>query len=101
MLLYLSGHSRPDIAFAVHQCARYTFCPTSKHELALIRIGCYLKGAMNQGLIMSSSDTPSIDCYPDADFAGLYGYKDTQDPHCARRCAGYVPLDVLSCGYLV
>jgi hypothetical protein len=28
MLLYLSGHSRPDIAFAVHQVARYTFKPT-------------------------------------------------------------------------
>ncbi|KAL7474156.1 hypothetical protein ACHAW6_000147 [Cyclotella cf. meneghiniana] len=25
MLLYLSGHSRPNIAFAVHQCAGYTF----------------------------------------------------------------------------
>jgi hypothetical protein len=25
MMLYLSGHSRPDIAFAVHQCARYTY----------------------------------------------------------------------------
>ncbi|KAL7447672.1 hypothetical protein ACHAXS_000051, partial [Conticribra weissflogii] len=37
MLLYLSGHSRLDIAFAVHQCARYTFNPTHKHEKALIR----------------------------------------------------------------
>eukprot|EP00804_Cyclotella_cryptica_P021031 CCRYP_019782-RA/>CCRYP_019782-RA protein AED:0.38 eAED:0.38 QI:0/-1/0/1/-1/1/1/0/106 len=25
MLLYLSGHTCPDIAFAVHQCTRYTF----------------------------------------------------------------------------
>eukprot|EP00804_Cyclotella_cryptica_P029108 CCRYP_005282-RA/>CCRYP_005282-RA protein AED:0.23 eAED:0.21 QI:0/0/0/0.75/0/0/4/0/1154 len=39
MLLYLSGHSRPDIGFVVHQCARYTFHPTRRHELALIRIG--------------------------------------------------------------
>jgi hypothetical protein len=92
MLLYLNGHSRPDIAFAVHQCARYTFCPTRKHELALIRIGRYLKGTMNQGLIMSPSNKPSIDCYPDADFAGLYGYEDKQDPHCARSRAGYVIL---------
>jgi len=44
ILLYLSGHSRPDIAFAVHQCARYTFHPTRRHELSLIRFGRYLKG---------------------------------------------------------
>jgi hypothetical protein len=36
MLLYLTGHSRPDISFAVHQCARYTFKPTRRHEAALI-----------------------------------------------------------------
>ena len=92
MLLYLSGHSRPDITFAVHQCARYTFCPKRKHELALIRIGRYLKGTMDKGLIMSPSNTPSVDCYPDADFAGLYGYEDVQDPHCARSRTGYVIL---------
>jgi hypothetical protein len=90
MLLYLSGHTRPDIAFAVHQCARYTFCPTRRHELALIRIGRYLKGTMDKGLIMSPNDKPCVDCYPDADFAGLYGHEDSQDPHCARSRTGYL-----------
>jgi hypothetical protein len=92
MLLYLSGHSRPDIAFAVHQCARYTFQPTRRHELALIRIGRYLKGTLDKGLIMIPSLIPSIDCYPDADFAGLWGHEDPHDPHCARSRTGYVIL---------
>jgi hypothetical protein len=92
MLLYLSGHSRPDIAFAVHQCARYTFCPTRRHELALIRIGRYLKGTVDRGLTMTPSSDPCVDCYPDADFAGLYGHEDSQDPHCARSRTGYVIL---------
>ncbi|KAL7482891.1 hypothetical protein ACHAW6_008542, partial [Cyclotella cf. meneghiniana] len=64
MLLYLSGHSRPDIAFAVHQFARYTFKPTRQHELSLVRIGRYLKGTMDKGLIMSLSPDPRVDCYP-------------------------------------
>eukprot|EP00804_Cyclotella_cryptica_P001528 CCRYP_003749-RA/>CCRYP_003749-RA protein AED:0.13 eAED:-0.00 QI:0/0/0/1/0/0.33/3/0/1355 len=92
MLLYLSGHSRPDIAFAVHQCARYTFKPSRRHELAPIRIGRYLKGTMDKGLIMTPSPEPRIDCYPDADFAGLYGHEDARDPHCARSRTGYVIL---------
>eukprot|EP00956_Cyclotella_meneghiniana_P038962 scaffold163319_cov36-Cyclotella_meneghiniana.AAC.1 len=69
MLLYLSGHSRPDIAFAVHQCARYMFNPTCRHELALIRIGRYLKGTMDLGMVMTPTLDPRVDCYPDADFA--------------------------------
>jgi hypothetical protein len=83
IMLYLSGHSRPDIAFAVHQCDRYTFKPTRRHELALIRIGRYLKGTLDKELVMKPCNEPRIDCYPDADFAGLYGYEDSQDPHCA------------------
>jgi hypothetical protein len=44
MLLYLSGHTRPDISFAVNCCARYMFCPKHSHELALKCIGRrYLK----------------------------------------------------------
>eukprot|EP00804_Cyclotella_cryptica_P004978 CCRYP_014091-RA/>CCRYP_014091-RA protein AED:0.33 eAED:0.35 QI:0/0/0/1/0/0/4/0/696 len=92
MLPYLSGHSHPDIAFAVHQCAWYTFHPSWRHELALIRIGRYLKGTQDRGLIMTPTSQPCVDCYPDADFAGLYGHKDSQDPHCARSHTGYVIL---------
>ncbi|KAL7477039.1 hypothetical protein ACHAW6_002860, partial [Cyclotella cf. meneghiniana] len=104
MLLYLSGHSRPDIAFAVHQCARYTFHPTRCHELALIRIGQYLKNTMDKGLVMSPSPHPCMDCYPDADFAGLYRHEVSLDPHCACSCTGYMILafgcPVLWCSHL-
>ena len=90
MMLYLTGHSRPDCAFAVHQCARYTFEPKRSHEAALKRIGRYLKGTKDKGLILDPGDDYSIDCYPDADFAGLWGYEHPQDPHCARSRTGYV-----------
>ncbi|KAL7547469.1 hypothetical protein ACHAWF_011772 [Thalassiosira exigua] len=90
MLLYITGHSRPDCAFAVHQCARYTFEPKRTHVAALKRIGRYLKGTADRGLILDPSPDLSIDCYPDADFAGLWGHEDPQDPHCARSRTGYV-----------
>jgi hypothetical protein len=46
MLQYLQGHSLPDISFAVSQISRYTFNPKRSHELALERIGRYLKGTI-------------------------------------------------------
>ena len=90
MLLYLCGHSRPDIAYAVHQCARYNFEPKRSHELALKRIGRYLKGTMSKGLILDPSDDYNIDCYPDADFAGLWGRENPDDPSSVRSRTGYV-----------
>jgi hypothetical protein len=90
MLLYLSGHTRPDIAFAVSQCARYTFKPTKRHVAALKRIGRYLKGTADKGLILRPSKDLHVDCYPDADFAGLYGHEDPLDPHCVRSRSGNV-----------
>ena len=89
MLLYLS-HSRPDISFATHQCASYTHLPKQSHQDALKQIGHYLKGTLKQGLIMNPSDTLKIDCYPDADFAGLWTCNDKQDPNCVRSRTGYI-----------
>ena len=31
-----------------------------------------------------------VDCYADADFAGLWGHEDPQDPICARSRTGFV-----------
>jgi hypothetical protein len=99
MLLYLAGHSCPDIAFAVNLCARYTFQPTRKHVAALKRIGCYLKKTRNKGLILHPTKSLQVDCFPDADFAGLYNHEHPQDPHCVRSCTGYVIL-LASCPVL-
>jgi len=48
MLLYLSGHTRPNITFAVNCCAHCLFCPKHSHELALKQIGCYLKQTLDR-----------------------------------------------------
>jgi hypothetical protein len=35
MLMYLAVHTRPDIAYAVHQTARYTHAPEASHDVAV------------------------------------------------------------------
>ncbi|KAL7530645.1 hypothetical protein ACHAXR_003612 [Thalassiosira sp. AJA248-18] len=78
MLLYLAGHSRPDIAYAyaVNSAARYMICPKRSHEEALKRIGRYLKATRDRGLVLNpTGNILKIDAYPDADFAGLHGHE--------------------------
>ena len=61
------------------------FCPKHLHELALKRIGRYLKQTPDRGMVMNpSSDVCKIDAYPDADFAGMYGHEEHTDPACTK-----------------
>lgn len=68
MLQYLQGHSRPDISYAVSQCARFVHSPKRSHEVALERIGLYLKGTLDKGLTLRpdgnldlmSTSTPTL-----------------------------------------
>jgi hypothetical protein len=91
ILLYLSGHTRPDITFAVNCCARYMFCPKHSHELALKQIGHYLKQNPDRGMVMNpSSNVCKIDAYPDADFASMYGHEEHTDPACAKSWTGFI-----------
>ena len=47
MLTYLARNTRPDIEYAVHQCARFQSDPRKPHGNAIKRIGRYLLGTEN------------------------------------------------------
>ena len=94
MLLYLVN-TRPDIQFAVTQVARFTHCPKQSHAGAIKRICWYLKGTEDKGLVyrpdtILDGSKLKLDCYVDADFAGLYGAEDSQDPISSRSRTVYV-----------
>jgi hypothetical protein len=90
MAMYLSSNSRPDIQFAVHQCARFTHCPKASHGEALKRICRYLQGTRDKGLIIDPTTDLTLDLYADADFAGLYNHESDQDPVCVKSRSGYI-----------
>ena len=90
MLGYLQQTTRPDISFAVHQCARFSTNPKRSHEVAVKRIGRYLLGTKDEGIIFNPSNTSYQDCYVDADFAGMYKVEDSDDPISVKSRTGYV-----------
>jgi Reverse transcriptase (RNA-dependent DNA polymerase) len=90
MLLYLSNNTRPDLAFSVHQCARFSHNPKQSHAAAIKAIGRYLKRTRHQGIIMEPSGDLAVDCHVDADFAGLWRREDDQSPLCVKSRTGYL-----------
>ena len=92
MLLYLAANSHPEIAYAVHQCARFTYNPKASHGAAVKRICHYLQGTKMKGLILEPSKQLTVDCFVDADFAGQWNVENPEDPVCVKSRMGYVHL---------
>jgi hypothetical protein len=90
MLLYLSTNTRPDIAFAVSQVARFSHNPKSSHASAVKTILRYLSGSKNKGVVYKRPKLLTLDCYVDADFAGLYGREPPEDPMSVKSRTGYI-----------
>ena len=53
MMLYLASNKRPDISFAVHQCARFTHNTKVSHKKAVKRICRYLQGTKEDGIVFN------------------------------------------------
>ena len=90
MLNYLEKTTRPDLAFAVHQAARFSINPKLSHERAIHRIVKYLVGTKDKGLLFRPNKSLGIVCHVDADFAGLWNKIDAEKPTSVLSRTGYV-----------
>ena len=90
MLTYLQGTTRPDIAMAVHQCARYSINPMLSHEKAVKRVGRYLLGTQGRGIVFQPNVKKGLECYVDADFAGGWAKADAANPDNVLSRTGFV-----------
>ena len=102
MLSYLQGHSRIDISLAVSQVACYVHSPKRSHEEALERIGRYLKGTLEDGLVLHPDKLDNefrIDVYVDASFACGWGTEQDTIPDSVKSRTGYIT-EIMGCPVL-
>lgn len=89
-LNYLEKCTRPDIAYAVHQCARFAHDPKVEHSKAVKHIGRYLLGTKDKGIVCKPNGD-SFNCFADADFAGQWERTIAElDASTARSRSGYI-----------
>jgi hypothetical protein len=60
------------------------------HEISVRKIGRYLQGTRDKGYFLNPNNTKNLDCYVDADFAGLWNPYEAQDPTTLKSRTGYV-----------
>ena len=89
-LSYIQSIVRPDITFAVQQCARFCNKPNRDHEEAVKRIGRYLLSTKTQGLILHPDKSRGLECHVDADFAGTWTKHSSMDPLSCHSRTGFV-----------
>lgn len=65
-LMYLTSITRPDIAFATNQVARFSHNPGPAHWEGVKRILSYLSGTRNHGLCFSGSSSRTLTGFTDA-----------------------------------
>ena len=89
-LNFLEKSTRGDISYPVHQCARFASDPRASHAEAVKRIGRYLMGTKDKGVILDPK-VNSFECYVDADFCGNWNPETaSDDPATAKSRTGYV-----------
>lgn len=88
-LNYLERGTRSDIAYIVHQCARFTANPKVEHADALKWLGRYLLGTKDKGTILRPNGKHQLEVYVDADFVGNWNEEESDQRDTARSRHGY------------
>jgi hypothetical protein len=90
-LNFLEKSTRPEIAYAVHQCARFSSNPKKSHANAIKYLCRYLAATKTKGLILQADPSKSFEVHVDCDFAGNWVRDDAMnDPSTAKSRTGYI-----------
>eukprot|EP00978_Attheya_sp_CCMP212_P035308 scaffold152839_cov109-Attheya_sp.AAC.1 len=90
-LNFLEKSTRPDLAYSVHQCARFSSDPKASHAQAVKQIGRYLMANRDKGIILQPDANMGLEDWVDADFCGNWDRAyAVEDPTTARSRSGYV-----------
>jgi hypothetical protein len=90
-LNFLEKGGRPEIAYSVHQWARFSKSPRESHAEAVLHICRYLILTREQGIILDPKDRTSFEVYANADLCGNWN-RDTSmnDVSTAKSRTGYI-----------
>jgi hypothetical protein len=69
-LNFLEKSTCPEIAYAVHQCARFASNPRESHANAIKNLCRYLLGTKDAGIILRPDVFKSFEVHLDCNFAG-------------------------------
>ena len=92
MLMYLVNNTRPDIAHAVHTCARFTHNPKKSHAPAVKQILRYLQGIRDKEMNICPNNLEELNSYVESDVADNYRTYPDQDPSSVKSHTEYVIL---------
>ena len=98
MLKFLVNSTHLELAFAVHQCARFCENPKLSHERAVKKIVQYLLSTKRKGkdeyagLLFTIDKSKSIEVFVDASFAGDCNNSWSNAPSSVLSRTGYVLL---------
>ena len=87
--MLLDKNYRPDIAYAVHNCVRFTHYPKASHGYSVKLITRYLKGTKDKGLIILINKNLQVECHVDADFYEWWNAEHEQYLTCVKSYTGY------------
>ncbi|KAL7573659.1 hypothetical protein ACA910_008346 [Epithemia clementina (nom. ined.)] len=90
-LNFLEKSTRPDIFYALHQCARFSESPKESHAKAVKLIGRYLLGTRDKGILLQPDGSKSFECWADADFSGNWKKQTAhKDPMTSKSRSGWI-----------
>ncbi len=90
-LNYLVQTMRPDIVYATHQLAKYSYDPREPHGEAVLYLICYLKKTWDLETHFKLDQDKGFKCYCDADFSGSWNkHLAPFDPSTAKSRSGWI-----------